>query len=168
MVTEPRNSSRPTAGFTLLELLVVLAIAGLLISLIPPVISAAVPGARLKLETLDLAQALRASRNEAVNRGTQIDVVIDAEAQRYEVGGSTSVLPDGIVVRILEDRYFDARISPASARRLPSDPYTLRFYPDGGASGATIRLSQDRAAYLIDVDWMIGRVSISKDSDNDY
>ena len=162
-MTRLTTSTRRAAGFTLLELLVVIAIAGLLVSLAAPVISAAVPGAGLKLATLELAKMLRKSRNLAVNRGADVDVVIDTETQRYSVDGTSSELPGGIGLSIRDTHFLTAAQSPAFADRLRGDTFTLRFYPDGSASGAAIRLSQDRSAYRIDVDWLIGRVSVSKD-----
>lgn len=168
MVTDPKTRTGQAAGFTLLELLVVLAIAGLLVSLTPPVISAAVPGARLRVATLDFAKMLRKSRNLAVSRGTDIDVVIDTEAPRYTVGGTSSVLPSGIELDIRDSGFIVAGQLPAFADRLPGDAFTLRFYRDGSASGAAIQLSQGRSAYRIDVDWLIGRVTVSKGRDDAY
>ena len=43
-----RKTAGNSGGFTLLELLVVLLIASLVVGLIPPLFSAAVPGAQLK------------------------------------------------------------------------------------------------------------------------
>jgi hypothetical protein len=50
----------------------------------------------------------------------------------------------------------------------PRDKFTLRFYPDGSASGGEIRISQGQSAYLIDVDWFIGSVNVSKAPDDVY
>ena len=46
-------------GFTLLELLVVLALATLLIALVPPLISAALPGVELKSSARKVAASVR-------------------------------------------------------------------------------------------------------------
>ena len=50
---------KSTRGFTLLEILVVMVIAGLMIALVPPLFSGAVSGTKLKASARDLAVVLR-------------------------------------------------------------------------------------------------------------
>ena len=121
------------------------------------------PGAGLRIATLDLAKRLRKSRNLAVSRGADVDVVIDTEARRYPVDGTSAELSGSIRLDIRDPGFLAEAQSTALADRLPGDKFTLRFYPDGSASGAAITMSQGRSAYRIDVDWLIGRVSVTKD-----
>jgi general secretion pathway protein H len=37
----------------------------------------------------------------------------------------------------------------------------IRFYPDGSSTGGRITVTFGRTQYLVDVDWLTGRVSIT-------
>jgi general secretion pathway protein H len=157
------------AGFTLLELLVVLTIASLLVALVPPVISAAVPGTRLKVATRDFAATLRHARSLAINRGVETDVLIATEPPQYVVADSAPLkLSGNIDLDVRVGAFVAATKLSTFEDASPRDKYTLRFYPDGSASGGEIRISQGQSAYLIDVDWFIGSVSVSKAPDDVY
>jgi general secretion pathway protein H len=153
----------------LLELLVVLTIAGLLIALVPPVISAAVPGARLKVATRDFAMMLRQARYLAITRGEETDVVIATEPPQYVVaGGNPSTLSGNIDLDVRIGAFVAATHLSTFADDMPRDKFTLRFYPDGSASGGEIRISQGRSAYLVDIDWLMGSVTVSKAPNDAY
>jgi len=157
------------AGFTLLELLVVLTIAGLLVAVVPPVISAAVPGARLKVATRDFAMTLRQARSLAITRREETDVLIATEPAQYVVAGSNpSKLSGNIELDVRLGAFVAATQLSTFADALPRDKFTLRFYPDGSASGGEIRISQGRSAYLVGIDWLLGSVTVSKAPDDVY
>ena len=162
-------------GFTLLELLVVLAIAGLMTALVPAMISAAVPGARLKSHALELAATLREARNTAVSRGVTVDVIVESEAEetrtpRYTVtGGASEELPENIALNVA---YTTPALTSQSIRQSTSQStsqenhrldgqFNLRFYPDGSATGGSIELRQDRWAYRIEINWLIGSIAVT-------
>lgn len=159
MVAKAHHRSARQGGFTLLETLVVLVIAAVLISIVPSVFSAAVPGAKFKAAVSELEQALEAARRSAIHSARTVDLVIDAEAGRY--GNDTKIvqLPPGTVVRTLPG------IGMANETRLSdtlSGPMHARFYPDGSSSGGIISLMRDGAHYVITVDWLTGRVDVSR------
>jgi general secretion pathway protein I len=83
-----RSHSR---GFTLLELLVVLAIGAMLVTLSEPLYSRVVPGARVRSQARDLIVALRDSANKAVSSGRETQVQFEPERKSYVVGGSQPV-----------------------------------------------------------------------------
>jgi len=145
-------------GFTLLELLVVLAVGALLVGLSEPLYSRVVPGARVKSQARDLIVALRDSANKAVSSGRETQVRFDTRQRSYTVGGSQ-------IVRLTDDVQFSVRPS----LDLHSEPFTrsdadetvtLRFFPDGSSTGATISLAYASRDYLIGVDWLTGRVEL--------
>lgn len=146
-----------SGGFTLLELLVVLLIASLVVGLIPPLFSAAVPGAQLKGAARDLASALRETRNLAVTHNREMDVLLNLESSEYSTNGYTETLPKGITLGIR---------SPASGARLYPAQQRVRFYPDGSATAARITLSRDGQVYELALDWLIGRVRITETTVN--
>jgi len=151
------------AGFTLLELLIVLAIAGILVSLIPSIISAAIPGTKLKVASREIAATLRDSRSKAVSAGKVFDVTINFDPPQYVVGGNQPHnFPDGVNVIVRNNTDIDSYAASPDQYRRSDDGFKIRFYPDGGSSGAIITLKQDKLAYIVTVEWLLGGVSISR------
>lgn len=147
----------------MLELLVVLAIAGLLVGLVPPVVSAVVPGAKLKVAARELAVTLRDARNQAITRSATIDVEFELEPAQYNVANSAAhALPDGIQMAIHDINATRSAQSFVSLDVSPGEKYRLRFYPDGSSSGATVRVGRSDTHYLVEVGWLMGRVKVSK------
>ncbi|MBL6940377.1 MAG: prepilin-type N-terminal cleavage/methylation domain-containing protein [Alphaproteobacteria bacterium] len=135
------------AGFTLTELLVVLAIIGLLIVAAPALIKTALPGSQSLAAAHTLADDLRMVRGLAIARGQIIRVTFDEEHQTYRAGsGAARTLPHGI------------RFSFASERAAR----TIDFRPDGGASGATVLVGEQTQRHRVGVDWLTGRVAIDE------
>lgn len=167
MVNTSNNRRRSIAGFTFLELLVVLAIAGLLLALVPPVVSAVVPGAKLKVAARELAVTFRDARNQAIHSNTALDMTFELEPAQYEIAnGNPHLLPDGIRIAILDNN------ATMSAQSLPSldirrgEKYRLRFYPDGSSSGAAVKVASRDTYYIVDVGWLMGRVTVSEARDS--
>ena len=163
MVSTHDNDCHRAGGFTLLELLVVLVIAGMLVALVPPVVSAVVPGAKFKVAARELAVSLRDARNQAIVQSSIVNVDFEFEPPQYKVAnGVAHALPRSVQIEFL-DIYATTRAqSFASLSIGPGEKYRLRFYPDGSSSGATVRLSRLDSHYLIDVGWLMGRVTVSE------
>lgn len=148
-------------GFTLLELLVVLAIAGLLILTVPPLIAAALPGTELKSAARELTVSLRKARFAAVSRGIPVAVLFSADKVRYSSGEHKDYrLPRDTVLRIASLSDSDQRQQPVPVTA--AEPFRLSFYPDGSSSGARILLSREQQSYALSVGWLMGRVYIDE------
>jgi general secretion pathway protein H len=161
-----RQSSH--SGFTLLELLVVLAIAGLLMSIVPSMISGAVPGVKLRMESRELAVVLRQSRNRAIARGDTIDVIIDLDSPGYIVENrEPHELPAGINVNARKTLALESGTPRSSNGQIPLGKFRLRFYADGSSSGAVITLRRKTLAYTVTVDWLFGSVLMSSGTADD-
>ena len=153
MVARRTICCRRRAGFTLLELLVVLAIASLLVALVPPLVSAAVPGTRIKVAARELAITLRDARNQAISHSTAVDMAFTFDPPLYRIQGEPDhTLPGGVRMTLLEDNTGATAID---------ESYKLSFYPDGSSSGAKIRLGNDDVQYQVSVGWLMGRVVLS-------
>jgi len=141
--------SRGQGGFSLLELMVVLAIAGLLVALALPA------GARL-YERMQAREALRETlavfamaRREALASGETQDVMVQPSTRRLWTAGTASQLPGTVVLT-----------AHGAAELNRSDTGVIRFYPDGGASGGGIDMRYpDGSGTRINVDWLLGRVT---------
>ena len=143
-------------GFTLVELLVVLAIAALLLTAVPPLISAAFPGVELKGAARRTLAALRLARESAIRTGSDTALVVDVEAHTLTLTGQPPVsLPGGIGLRL----------NAASREMLDEQRGAIRFFPDGSSTGGVITLTRPtalgQAGYRVGVNWLTGRVRMA-------
>ena len=170
MVTTRNNPISRTAGFTLLELLVVLAIAGMLMALVPAAVSAVVPGTKARVAAFDMASTLRDARNLAISQSTLVDVVFDLESASYAIADSNpTVLPRGMALVIQERSGYvsETRRVAGQSSFDREEPITLRFYPDGSSSGLDLRLGPEAGGgYAVKIDWLFGGASVTEAMDD--
>ena len=87
--------ARSRAGFTLVEILVVVAIAGMIVGTVSLSMEALVPGERLNASIRELASELSRARTEAISRNMEYRIEYDLDNDRYrlatplKVGGGT-------------------------------------------------------------------------------
>lgn len=146
------NTSFRQRGFTLLELLVVLVLAATLMAIAPPLISKAIPGTELKSTTRQIASGLRFARNHAIATRQETRLVVDIENRQFEVTGRARVYA---IPQSLDIELFTAQIETESESR-----GGIRFFPTGGSTGGRVTVAYKGRAFLIDVDWLTGKVRI--------
>lgn len=141
----------PTRGFTLVELLVVLALMGLILAVAPPMLSAALPGLELKSAARRTAATLRLAREEAIRAGSDSAVVINVENHTLAIsGGRVTRLPERLEVRLL-----------AAAHEMQGESAgAIRFFPDGSSTGGRVMFGYKQSGYQIGVSWLTGRIRI--------
>ena len=148
----PGHGGKRKRGFTLLELLVVLLIASLLMVLVPPLFSGAVPGAKLKAAARDLAVALRLARNQSITRDMETQVYLNLESPAYAIGKQVPrPLPVGVELKVA---------STAEQGAAQATHHVVRFFSDGSSSGTLITLSRGKRSYRLQVGWLTGKVTI--------
>ena len=139
------------AGFTLLEILVVLVIGALAYAVV-----LAVPmrtgGAELKAGARAVAAALRQAQATAMSTRRDTLVTIDLEERAFLVTGEANPRP---LPKALDLKLYTAQSEVTSERR-----GSIRFYPDGSSTGGRVTVAMGERKYLVDVDWLTGRVSI--------
>jgi len=153
--TEPGLRSRrlisDLRGFTLIELIVVLALAGAIMAITPPLISAALPGVELKAAARRTAAGLRLARVEAIRSGRDAALRFDVSERRFEV--------DGEYRRTQLSRRIEIRLEVAAAERKDDDVGTIRFFPDGSSTGGIVILHRGGdKGYQVGVNWLTGRI----------
>jgi len=167
LVARIKKSGYYASGFTLLELLVVLAIAGGLMALVPAMVSAVVPGTKARVAAYDLASSLRDARNRAITSSVPVDVRFDSTTDTYSVAGAPpQELPRGMALVLLDSGGYVNKTRRVARLYTEPEKYTLRFYTDGSSNGVKARLGAEDGGYVVAVDWLLGRVSISEAGDD--
>jgi general secretion pathway protein H len=135
---------------------VVLAIAALVMTAVPPLVSAALPGVELKAAARRTLSSLRLARETAIRTGGDSVLLVDLEGHRLEVPGYRAItLPSRI----------DLRLEAASGEMLDERRGAIRFFPDGSSTGGRIILARgagrDQRGYQVGVTWLTGRVRMA-------
>jgi general secretion pathway protein H len=141
-------------GFTLLELLLVLVIAAAGYALVVSVGSGGVSGAELKSAARAVAAGLREARGAAIASQEPAALTLDLERRSMEVDG-------GRRPRSLPQR-LDLKLYTAQSEILDGKRGAIRFYPDGSSTGGRVTLASGARTFLVDVDWLTGRVTIKE------
>ena len=81
----PAPSSRGPRGFTLVEILLVVAVIGILAVAVAPAVSTVLAGGRLRTAARELAGAGRYARTMALLNQTPVDLVVDLSGGRFSV-----------------------------------------------------------------------------------
>jgi general secretion pathway protein H len=140
-------------GFTLIELTIVLLIIVLGFSVIGSNISSGNQSAQLKAVARDLASALRYARGQALITHQEVAVAINLAENSYEVSNRDKIhyFSDEIdlTLVIAQDEFED------------DETGHIRFYADGSSSGGRITLEWGNLTYLVDVNWLSGKIDIS-------
>lgn len=142
-----------SCGFTLLELMVVLAIAALLLAITPPLVTSAIPGVELKASARRVAAGLRLAREEAIRSGRDSAFTLDLEERTFHVDGGyrNGKLPEGL----------NLKLEAAEREMLSDQAGAVRFFPDGSSTGGRIILARDGAGYQVGVQWLTGRIRMA-------
>lgn len=136
-------------GLTLVELLVVLAIIGLALIAVPRFV-AGTPSVKLRAATDEMVATLRRLHETAIRDQTTTELLLDPATRTYRL--STAAGAHALPAVVSRTDFTSAALRPGEriARIL--------FYPDGSASGGTIRLRHGELSASIRVDWLTGRV----------
>jgi len=139
-------------GFTLLELLVVLVIAGLVLAFVVPVGGRHGERAELARSVDQMASALRMTRSRAIRNDRPEALVVDVKQALYRDAGNAGLgaFPAGTHLTLVTTE--DEQQSGALG--------SIRFFPDGSSTGGGITIEKGALRYDVLVDWLTGSVSI--------
>jgi general secretion pathway protein H len=140
-------------GFTLLELIAVLALLGLMLALVLPGLQRTLQRQRARAGLRQLATTLRLARSEAATTHRRERVFLNMKTRRYqlEASGRQGEFP---------------ALKPAEARLVWQSPERqqgyIAFYGDGSSSGGRLVLVEDGGRrHLLEVAVITGKVSLT-------
>lgn len=139
-------------GFTLLELMVVLAIMALALAVVPMQMEGTLERARLQAAARQLTQGLRLTQSSAMAQRQPQRLVVDTRHGLWRTAQRSHHLPRGITVML----------TTARSERVNAFMSAVRFYPDGTATGGAIELRNKSGAVSIQVDWLTGAVAVRR------
>jgi general secretion pathway protein H len=142
-----RAKSARQAGFTLLEMLVVVMILALTASVALPLLGRPSDGLRLQTATSELLGALRATRAAAILRNSETVLTLDVDHRTF----ASPVIPLRAFAADIT-----AKLTFASAERSAGSDGGFRFFPDGSSTGGDVTLSLRGHEAKICVDWLTG------------
>lgn len=155
MTLRCKAASPPTAGaagFTLLEIVVVLAIMGFTLALIVGYRPPWSRGFDIETTAAELASQLRLGRSEAIVQNRAIALELDLKGHRYRVGtAAPQPLPANFSIELLT----------VAGERQGASVGDIRFNPDGSSTGGRIVLADGSRRVAVGVDWLTGRVSVA-------
>jgi general secretion pathway protein H len=137
------------AGFSLIEMLVVLTILALAAVFSMPLLSQGSEGVRLQAASNELATAFRVARAAAIVRNMETTVVIDVDHRTFK---STVFSQRPFAADI------EAKLTFASGIRSASSDGGFQFFPDGSSTGGDVMLSLHGRRARLCVDWLTGEV----------
>jgi general secretion pathway protein H len=144
-----------TRGYSLMELVAVLAILAVAVAVVAPAVGRTADDVRVRAELAGLAAFLRTARAQAVTRQQALEVTLDPEAR--------------VLLLRRPGREGEARVQASRAvsplLRVETDPAMprLTFLPHGMSSGARFTIvAPGPRAYVITVDPLTGRVTTQR------
>ncbi len=145
--TAPKSTLR---GFSLLEVLLVLVLAGILMGVVATSLS---DGPVLRKSARDVAVSLRHARSIAILQQKPVVWSMDVESKTFWMQGAQRHEK-----RVLH-RAISAKVNTASSEVASSSQGNIRFFPDGSSTGGSVELKMREQTYAVNVEWISGRVS---------
>lgn len=144
---------RTVPGFTLLEVVLVLAIVALASLLAAAAVGGGTDGMRLRSAAKEVAAQLRFTRAQALATGEPQRFTIDPAAHAWTAPKER----DGELSRKLSIVFTGAReVQPAEGVG------AIVFFPDGASTGGRVRMAIGEAAWQVDVAWLTGEVRVAR------
>ena len=144
---------RQAPGFSLLEMMLVIAIIAIASLLAASALTGGLDGMRLRSASKQIAAQLRYTRAQAIATGEPQRFTIDPHAHTWEAPKQRH----GEIPKQLGIVFTGAReVQPTRGEG------AVMFFPDGASTGGRVQLQAKRAAWNIDVAWLTGQVKLTR------
>ena len=146
---------RQEPGFSLAEMLVVMAILSLCLGLALPFLHNSLRAGSVAGAAKEVAGLFRSGRAEAIYSGVETTVTFDLERGEAKASwsGKAVAMPAEAEVTLLT----------ALQEVVDAESASYRFFPDGSASGGSVRLRSRNATQVVTIDWLTGRIDRAAD-----
>lgn len=139
------------AGFTLLEIVIVLVLATFIAALSTVSFMDMLPSAKLAATARDISATIRYARSLAQINGEAQAVMIDLDSRNYSLAGhGTKLIPSEVFMKVTDPFAGDVY----------QGRYTIVAYTSGAVSGCTIVLWNRKKTLSIQTDPVVGAVII--------
>jgi len=138
-------------GFTLIEILVVMALLAALLALAVPAFDRVMPGATLRSEAGKVASMLREARSQAIRDDAEVAVTLDIADRAVSMPGHRHRLPEPLGMSMLTG---STELTRGGAR--------IVFYGDGTSTGGRLRILTKEKHVDVLVDWLTGRIAVAQ------
>lgn len=149
-MTPVRPSPRRVRGFTLVELMVVMAILGLMAALVPLAYGPMREAAQYRDTVRAVVEGMRTARLKAQLEGREVSFNVNLAKRSFGADGEAwELVPDDLGLRaIVADKEVSGDGNMA-----------IRFLPRGGATGGSVDVLRSSGdGVRLRVDWFSGRV----------
>lgn len=153
-----RHVHRRPSGFSLLEMMLVMALIAAASLLAVAAFGTGMQGMKMRAGAKDVAAQMRFARAVAISTGQPQDVIIDPAARQWQgAKGRSGSLPNvGEVV------FTGARTTMFDPGEQNAGKGTVRFFADGAATGGRVRLLANGGGWDVDVGWLTGDVRVKR------
>lgn len=146
-------------GFSLLEMLMVVAIIAAASVLAAGAMSGGFEGIQLRSSAKEIAANLRYTRSQAISTGQPQSFTIDPRAHTWQApNGRDGEVPETLGIVFTGAREVQPRRGEGA----------IMFFPDGAATGGRVQIQSQarrgarRAAWNVDVAWLTGEVTLER------
>lgn len=139
-------------GFTLLEMLIAISIAGLVLAASVPAVHKMYVSMQYREAVRDVRRALESARYVAIVTGQASDVVIIPRDKILHYGDDKQrQLPE----------FIELETETAAELSNEKGKAVIRFYSDGSSTGGTVNVGRNNQWISLHVGWLLGRVEQS-------
>lgn len=146
-----RRGAGQASGFSLLEMILVIAIIALASVLAAAAVTGGIDGLQLRSSAKEVAAQLRFTRAQALATGEPQSFTIDPHAHTWQAPkGRHGEIPRQLGILFIGARETQPREGVGA----------IVFFPDGAATGGRVQLQARQAAWNVDVAWLTGEVKL--------
>ncbi len=147
---------RPTHGFTLIEVLVVMVMLAIIAGVMAFNMTGSLRGTEIRSVSRDLVAAMRYTRAQAVYKHKEQTINFDVERKTYQAPGKDTVqIPEEMEIKLFTA---ESEIASDATGR-------IRFFPDGSSTGGRVTLLMDSRFWRINVAWLTGDIQLFQDTE---